>query len=61
MKVSTGSPQLGRACERTKVLALNAERARAEACSGQAVANKQGKKASAKRAPKESDTGDLFS
>ncbi|MBK7670884.1 MAG: N-6 DNA methylase [bacterium] len=44
-----------------RLLELNAERAKEEARSGLAATNKRGKKAAAKRAPKEPDTGDLFS
>ncbi len=44
-----------------RMLELNAERAKEEARSGLAATKKRGKKAAAKRAPKEPDTGDLFS
>ncbi len=44
-----------------RLLELNAERAKEEARSGAAAAKKGGKKAAAKRAPKASDTEDLFS
>ncbi len=44
-----------------RLLELNAERAKEEARSGAAATRKQGKKAAAKRAPKDSDMGDLFS
>lgn len=44
-----------------RLLELNAARAKEEARSGAAAARKQGKRPAAKRAPKESETGDLFS
>ena len=44
-----------------RLLELNAERAKEEARSGLAATRKGGKKASAKRAPEEANTGDLFS
>ena len=43
-----------------RLLELNAERANEEARSGAAATNKRGRKALAKRAPKESKMGDLF-
>jgi hypothetical protein len=44
-----------------RLLELNAERAKEEARSGAAATKKPGKKAAAKRTPKEPDTEDLFS
>ena len=44
-----------------RLLELNAERAKAEARSGATATKKRGKKAAVQRAPKEPDTGDLFS
>jgi hypothetical protein len=44
-----------------RLLELNAERAKEELRSGAAVAKKGGKKAAAKRAPRVSETEDLFS
>ena len=43
-----------------RLLELNAQRAKEEARSGNAPAMKGGKKSGASRAPKTSDTGDLF-
>jgi hypothetical protein len=44
-----------------RLLELNAARAKEESRSGAAAARKQGKGPAAKRGPKESETGDLFS
>ena len=44
-----------------RLLQLNADRAKSDAASGAAAQGKQRNRAAAKRAPKESSTGDLFS